>query len=162
MPQESAIAAGNHGEAVLDEIHRCISERRRLPGLGGDPVFAEEDLGDFAVACAVSASVDSLQHIAQTTPALRRQARVAWNGSAEQSSHEARDGVKAVGSIDIERDEGSERLVRYGVGQKKQIGGLAAAQCVADEDSTFGSLTLSDIGNAQETGFGANRGRRWR
>jgi len=37
MAQKFAVATGDHGEAVLDEVDGAVSQRRRLPGIGGYP-----------------------------------------------------------------------------------------------------------------------------
>lgn len=80
MTQQSAIAAVDHGEAALDEIHGREATRRGLPGFVGEIAPAEQHLGDFAVTGAVGMAVDGLQHAARAPKLLPGQSRVGWHG----------------------------------------------------------------------------------
>lgn len=80
MTQQSAIAAGDHGEAALDQIHGCEATRRGLPGFVGEIVPAEQHLGDFAVTGAAGMAVYGLQHAACAPNLLPGQSRVGRHG----------------------------------------------------------------------------------
>lgn len=110
MPQQRAIAARNHSEAVLDEIHGCVAECRGFPWIGGDAIFSEQYVGDFAVGRAIGAAVDGLQHVPCTPSALRRQARIWRDRASQQRSEEPCDSLKAIVRVGIERNKGREPL----------------------------------------------------
>lgn len=110
MAQKFAIAAGDHGEAVLDEVDGAVSQRRGLPGIGGYARCAEDDVGDLAVARPVCAAVDGLQHVTQPSALLSRQARIGEERAVVQHPPEPRNGVDAIEAVGVERNMRKEPL----------------------------------------------------
>ena len=76
MTEEIAITAVHHSEAVADEPHGGVAQGRGFPGIGGDAGHTKHHLGDVAIGRAEGVAIDGLQHVAETTPALWREARI--------------------------------------------------------------------------------------
>lgn len=128
MAQKFAVAAGNHGEAVLDEVDGAVSQRRGLPWISGDARRPVDDICDLAVARAVHAAVDGLQHVAQPSASLSRQARVGEGRAVVERTPEPRDGVDAIEAVGVERNQGRQRLIGPSIAkhQKADGGGTLA------------------------------------
>lgn len=86
MTQQSAIAAIDHGDAALDEIHGREATRRGLPGFVSEIAPAEQYLGDFAVTGAVGMAVYGLQHLARPPKLLPGQSRVGRHGPSMEGA----------------------------------------------------------------------------
>ena len=76
MAQEIAITAVHHCEAVADEPHGGVAQGRGFPRIGSDAGHAEHNPGDVAIGRAEGAAIEGLQHVAESTSALRREPRV--------------------------------------------------------------------------------------
>ena len=76
MAQEIAITAVHHSEAVADKPHGGVTQGRGFPGIGGDAGQAEHHPGDVAIGRAEGAAIDGLQHVAETTATLWREALI--------------------------------------------------------------------------------------
>lgn len=128
MVQKLAIAAGDHGAAVLDEVYGAVSKRRGLPGICFDARRAVDDVCDLAVTRAVHAAVDGLQHVAQPSALLCRQTGIGENATAMQCAPELRDGLDAIEAVGVKRNKGRQRLIgpRIAKQQKADGGGTLA------------------------------------
>lgn len=128
--QELEIAARDHGGAVTEEVSHGVAERRGLPLLLGDPIDAEQNLGDFALAGAMPAGVDGAQHRLEPSSLLGRHALVAWNPVACQVPQQAVGGGKAVETVRVDRYRDRQRIVGLdrGVGDQMQAGTDLAQQ----------------------------------
>lgn len=128
MAQKLAIAAGDHGEAVLDEVDGAVSQRRRLPGIGSDARRAVDDVCDLAVGRAIHAAIDGLEHVAQPSALLCRQAGIGENATVMQCAPEPRDGLDAIEAVSVKRNKGRQRLIgpRIAKHQKADGGGTFA------------------------------------
>src|SRR5690606_33407835 len=82
--QELEIAARNHGGAIREKVAHGVAERRGLPLVLGDPLDAEQNLGDFALARAMPAGVDGAQHRLEPSSLLGGHALVPRNPVACQ------------------------------------------------------------------------------
>lgn len=88
--------------------------------LGRKPVHAEDHLGDFAVARPVHAAVDGLKHAAGTPPLLLGQPAVSVYGAIKERSQQLLGRLNAVEAIEIEGDEGGNRILRIQGVEAKQ------------------------------------------
>jgi hypothetical protein len=111
MAQKFAVAAGDHGEAVLDEVDGAVAQRRGFPGIGGNTRCAVDDVGDLAVARTVCAAIDGLQHVTQSSALLSCLAGIGEEGAVVQHPPEPRNGVDAIEAVGVERNKGRERLI---------------------------------------------------
>lgn len=96
----------------------------------GDPIDAEQNLGDFALAGAMPAGVDGAQHRLEPSSLLGRHALVAWNPVACQVPQQAVGGGNAVETVRVDRYRDRQRIVGLdrGVGDQMQAGTDLAQQ----------------------------------
>ena len=95
MAQENAIAAGDHGEGILDKVHGRVAQRRGLPGIGRNAGHAVNDARDLAVGRAVHAPVDRLQHVAGTPALLLGEAGIGRDSTAKQGFEQTLEAKKS-------------------------------------------------------------------
>lgn len=76
MTKQLAIAARDHGEAVLDQVHGRVAFRRVLPVVATDGLEPEDHLRDLKLARAVTMSINGLQHAPRAGQLLTGEARV--------------------------------------------------------------------------------------
>lgn len=119
MAQKFAVAAGDHGEAVLNEVDGAVAQRRGFPGIGGNTRCTEDDVGDLAVARPVCAAIDGLQHVTQPSALLSRQARIGEEGAMVQHAPKPRNGVDAIEAVGVERNKCRERLIGLSVAEQE-------------------------------------------
>jgi hypothetical protein len=117
MTQERAIASGDHGEGVTDEVDRRVAQRRRLPRFIGDTSTAEDDASDLTVARAAHATVNRLQHTSDAPALLAGQAGVGRYGATEQGLEKALDSEKSVEAVKVERYQRGKRDAGPDAGQ---------------------------------------------
>lgn len=140
MTKQFAIAARDHGEAILNQIHRRVAFRRVLPVVPPHGLEPEDHLGDLALARASAVSVNCLQHAPCAGQLLTRQTRVGRNGAAMKRGQKPGDGFHAIEALDAERDHSHELLAGRSVSGKRQVQALPVFQIVQDVEAVFGRL----------------------
>lgn len=140
MTKQFAIAARDHGEAVLDQVHGRVAFRRVLPVVAADGLDSEDHLGNLQLACAVTMSVNGLQHAPRAGQLLTGETRVGWNGAAMEGREKSRDRLHAIEALDTKRDHGHEWRAGRSVSGKRQVQTLPIAQIVQDVGTVFGWL----------------------
>ena len=109
--KQLAIAACDHGETLLDEVHGRVTFGRGLPIVAPDGLEPEDHRGDFPLARAGAMPVDSLEHAPRTSQLLACEARVGRNRSPMKGGQKPSDRFHAIEALDSERDHGDEALV---------------------------------------------------
>lgn len=140
MTKQFAIAARDHGETVLDQVHGRVALWRCLPDVASHGLEPEDHLRDLLLARAAAMSVDGLQHAPCAGELLTSKTRVGWNGAAMKGGQEPSDGFDAIEAFDAERDHGHERLAGRPAGAKRQVEALPVGQIVQDVRAVFGCL----------------------
>lgn len=140
MAKELAIAACDHGEPLLDEVHGRVSFGRGLPIVAPDGLEPEDHRGDFALARAGAMTVDSLEHAPRAGQLLTREARVGRHHAAMKGSQKPGDGFHAVEALDPERDRGDEGLVDRSVSGKRQMEALPVAEVMQEVKAVLGPV----------------------
>lgn len=162
MTKQFAIAARDHGEAILDQVRGRVAFRRGLPVVAPDGLEPEDHFGDLPLACAGAVPVDRLQHAPSADQLLTREARVGRNGAAVQGGQKPADGFHAVEALDSERDHGHEWLACRSVSGKRQVQALPVAQVVQDVKAVFGGVIQRSAGPQEGRAIRSNGGRRQR
>lgn len=138
MTKQFAITACDHGEAVLDQVHRCVTFRRVLPIVAPDGLEPEDHLGDLPLARASAMPVDCLQHVPRAGQLLTRQTGVGRNGSAMKGGQKPSNGFHAIETFDAEWDHGYEGLAGRSVSGKREVQALPVFQIVQEVKAVFG------------------------
>lgn len=135
MTQESAIAPGDQGEGVTDEVDRRVAQRRRLPWLVGDTSTAEDDASDLTVARAAHATVNCLQHTSDPPALLEGQARVGRYGATKQGLEKALDSEKSVEAVKVERYQRGKGDAGPDAGQAQEMEKLSISGVMHEMDA---------------------------
>lgn len=122
MTKQLEIAASDHGNSPFDEADDHVAERRCLPRFGCDPLAAELNDRDLAIAGPVRPAIDRLHHQAQAATSLRRHARVGGHRSMMQGAPEPGQRLDPAERIGIERDHRGEWICRSSAGKKEKLG----------------------------------------
>lgn len=140
MAKELAIAACDHGEPLLDEVHGRVAFGRGLPIVAPDGLEPEDHRGDFALARAGAVPVDSLEHAPRPRQLLTREARVGRNCATMKGGQKPCDRFHAIEALEPERDHGDEGLVDRSVRGKRQMEALPVAEVMQEVKAVLGPV----------------------
>ena len=132
MTKERAIAPGDHGEGVLDKVHGRVAQCRGLPGIGCNAGHTVNDASDLAIARAIHAPVDRLQHVAGAPALLLGQPGIRGHGATEQGLEQTLDGFEPVEAVKVERDQRGERFAGCDAGQPQEMEKLPVSGVVQE------------------------------
>ena len=162
MAQENAIAAGDHGEGILDKVHGRVAQRRGLPGIGRNAGHAVNDVRDLTVGRAVHAPVDRLQHVADTPALLAGQAGIGRYGAAKQGFEQTLNGFEPVEAVEIERDQRGKGFAAGNACQPQEMENLPISGIVQEMDALFVGAGGGFLNDGEEIAIGGKYGRRGR
>lgn len=123
-PQQVSIPVIDQHASMRGQTHHLRPQGTGLPGLFGDAARAEEDVGDRAVAGALTPGVDASQGMFQTFAAQRRERRI--GGAFDKAASQTIGGGDPNRPMLVERDENAEGVRAQVIASADEDG--AAAQ----------------------------------
>jgi hypothetical protein len=150
MAQERPIPTTDHSSAAAHEPVGSVAQRRGLPRVGRNASCAEENLGDFAVRCAIGAAIHGSKHLAQSVALLLGEMEPRRGMAFVKGTPQLLDGLDPVEAIIIKGNDRGERIHRTAAGDNQNLdvvhlGGMVQADAVAAGPSAGGSERIGRV-----------------
>lgn len=119
-PQQLAIAALHHFQAVAHEAMRLVAKSRVVPVGSADQPPAEQGGRDFKMGCLLLAAIETPKHVAKP-PALGHGQAGVGKVLPVNRANEPLDRLQPVLRHVVERDDGGKRLAKLSIAKKRKL-----------------------------------------